>query len=429
MLKKVHLTNFKCFKKNSINLGHITVFIGANGTGKSSAAQALLLLKQSLNYNVLQMNAPLISLGDFDDILNYNTQGKTLRVDIEGHYPLDNRTEKQKAHINFRYHTVFKEGGVLDSHRMRLTTRKSAIDVDIEGSWNSKGTSVVRPQEYGEKGGPSVSFNKGHFTIGEIIRVSGGTPGETEESIARYEHLEKFFKNVLSTVENVLKSIYLVPGMRSIDRPIIDLNPTPVRDFVSSDGPSVQARNLVSTLGYNPEISDKISRWTSKLEGSKVRQRLMPNKQQSIEINKHTHYTNVVNEGLGLNQSIFLFSQLAHSPKNSTIVIEEPELHLHPRAQGKLIDIITRVSKGENKQLILITHSEHILFRLLTLVAQGVLEPTELVVNYFRKKKTFTDVKELNVDKQGGLKGGLPGFFEEGIKEFKDYIDAVSKKD
>ena len=55
-------------------------------------------------------------------------------------------------------------------------------------------------------------------------------------------------------------------------------------------------------------------------------------------------------------------------------MIEEPEIHLHPKAQAELAEVLTEVALEEDKQVIMTTHSEHITGRLLTLVAEGIVD-------------------------------------------------------
>ena len=67
------------------------------------------------------------------------------------------------------------------------------------------------------------------------------------------------------------------------------------------------------------------------------------------------------------------------------MLIEEPEIHLHPKAQAELAEVLTEEAKANGKQMIMATHSEHILSRLLTLVAENKLSRDELAVYSFEK--------------------------------------------
>lgn len=121
--------------------------------------------------------------------------------------------------------------------------------------------------------------------------------------------------------------------------------------------------------------------------------------------------------------------QIALAPEGSSICIDDPEIHLHPKAQAELAELFVEIAKGENKQLLMTTHSEHILFRLLTTVAEKKLDPAQLAIYYFDKRDGWTNAKRLIVDDKGTIEQGLPGFFEADVGEFRKYMEAISPKE
>jgi len=418
MISRIKIKNFKCLRDISLRIGKVTVFIGPNSSGKSSVIQALMVLKQSLNSPDVLLNGKYISLGDFDDILNVGSSEPEIAIGMGGEGVL-----KSGRDYEFYYEVTFDSKGKI-RHYGELKTQ--TILKSLWGSWDRLGTSFgeIKPTEVRFEN-YHVSFARGD-RIGHPMRVSGG--GRTDEATRQYEELISLCEEVTSVIADGLNNIFAVPGIRGIDKPMTVLLNNGVVDFITSQGPSEQASNLASTLGYSPEIADKISVWTEKLSGRKVRQRLAPNKQTSVETLNPKHNTNIVNEGMGLNQIIFPFSQLAVAPSGSLVAIEEPEIHLHPKAQSDLMDILVEICKEENKCILLTTHSEHILFRLLTKVAKEELTPQDLAIYYFTKEDTYAIARELEIDEKGRLKGGLPGFFEEELKEFKEYLDALTQK-
>jgi len=81
-----------------------------------------------------------------------------------------------------------------------------------------------------------------------------------------------------------------------------------------------------------------------------------------------------------LNALFPIVTALAFYPKGSTIFIEHPEMHLHPKLQYELAEFFLMVSKKREYQLIIETHSEHLLYGLLNAVASRRLSPEELVI-------------------------------------------------
>lgn len=68
MIVKFGLKHFKGIIDANINIKPITILIGANGSGKSSIGQALLLIRQSMEYSQLLLNCNFIRLGNIDDL-------------------------------------------------------------------------------------------------------------------------------------------------------------------------------------------------------------------------------------------------------------------------------------------------------------------------------------------------------------------------
>lgn len=137
--------------------------------------------------------------------------------------------------------------------------------------------------------------------------------------------------------------------------------------------------------------------------------------------------SNVALEPFSLAQLLYVMPLALAARPSSTILIEEPEIHLHPRAQARLIECLARIAKERALQLILTTHSEHVLFRLLTLVREGVLLPEELKVYYFERERLMppkVSIDELSVDERGELDEGLRGFFEADLDELGRFVGA-----
>ncbi len=72
MLVKFGLKNFKGIVNANLNIKTITILIGANGSGKSTIGQALLLLRQSIEFNQLHPNGQFVKLGEINDLVYKN---------------------------------------------------------------------------------------------------------------------------------------------------------------------------------------------------------------------------------------------------------------------------------------------------------------------------------------------------------------------
>ena len=97
-----------------------------------------------------------------------------------------------------------------------------------------------------------------------------------------------------------------------------------------------------------------------------------------------------------------------------TIAIEQPELHLHPALQAKLMDIIARTAMEKDVRFIIETHSETIINRIGSLIDKGIVNNHDIEITIFDKKfgDDRTQVLKSTFDKEGYLKDWPIGFFE-----------------
>jgi predicted ATPase len=234
---------------------------------------------------------------------------------------------------------------------------------------------------------------------------------------------------LLSIFARTLKNIFLIPAIRGMDTEDYPLGDSDVSDFGEGASLDTRATRLTTTLAYQRELETILSEWFTRITGLKVRFPLVRKKRVTITGGTHKPQFIMVNEGFGSNQLTFALAQLAISPKDSILCYEEPEIHLHPRAQAELANILVEIAKQDEKQMILTTHSEHILYGLLSNVAEGKLSPDELAIWYFsRENGKVEKPQELKVDEKGRVEGGLRGFFEVELEQLERYFKAFQKE-
>ena len=458
MLGKIHLENFKCFKKVTVEPGLITVFIGPNGSGKSSILQALVLLKQTVQYfegeNRLHTDGPLLNLGQFQDIVFGKIPNVDVVIQYGGTLPLSNVSILDVPTQEIVY-----------GYKARFTSRYGLGDL----SYHELGVQAGHFKEHyhvsagGEKRLEPYDLNKGwqiglstSSRIGQPITVGGGSGGGDQ---SQFEKARNSLESILYSPRNAIRDyFFLTPANRDIALPeypvakktsddllsaahlarrrlIHDLEEEwirlnletgagRVRDFIPEALLDTTGLAVASVLEMSPpQIKAKVLGWSKRITDTEVRPQLLEGPRESIL----SRDFNIVNEGFGSNPLVYLLTQLAIAPRDSTIGIEEPEIHLHPKAQAELANVLVEEAISQDKQLILTTHSEHILFSLLTAVVEGNLKPDQLTIYSFEKKKGVANAKPLKVNKDGTVEGGLKGFFEAEVDQFRRFLSAQSK--
>lgn len=411
MLTSIGVGGFKSLRKVNIDLGQVTVLIGLNGTGKSSVIQALVVLKQSLRRNQLITSGPTIDLGDFNDVVSFGRKG--ISFSISGSTLFDGRPfAEPKSRASYQYEFTSGQDGVVSSDAF--------VDIGqfhFDGSWKES-RSVVSKEISIAEGNITLSYHP-NDTIGMPMRRIGSraSPGYEEE----HDEAARTLTRVFGVIESEIRSIFVVPPSRGLDKPQYPLEGGPHQDILDSKGTSQQSSHLASTIAYTSEIEEMISQHIYRITGLKVRHKLVPDRQVSIRTRRDI---NIVNEGFGTNQLVHLFAQVESSPLGSLVAIEEPEIHLHPKAQAEIAEVLLEIAKKEDKHFLISTHSEHFLFRLLTNVASGKIDPEDLSVYFFELERGFTKATKLEIDKEGRLSGGLKGFFETDLEEFGRFLGA-----
>jgi len=435
-LNRIQVSNFKSLKDISIEPSKITVLIGPNSSGKSSILQFLAILKQSIalrgnnQRGQFTTRGSLIDLGDFKDIVINHNLSKEIQFFILGQSNVNYELEKVfgSGVAKFSYGCSISDQGItstdfsltLGSTIAKSNTREpyhpSSQNVEVNFT---EGRSDVQARGYGGML-PSFIFNK--------------YPAPAQ---AKMEAFTKYFQNA-DEFSKFFLDFHYIPTSRVIDEysfPYVDFYQD---DIIGSEGHRQNISRLMSHLSSNPNDTQIISDWLKKLIGKGIRTKTVRSfrKQQegtdiTIEFVRGNFANSIINEGAGPSQLVLLLAILAISKNNSIIGIEEPEINLHPKGQSELAKILLDIAITKNQQIIFTTHSEHILYPLLTSVAskkENSLRKEDLSIYYFDSDENYhTFSEKLEVDDYGRIKGGLRGFFEENIESLNEYLDAVKE--
>ena len=112
---------------------------------------------------------------------------------------------------------------------------------------------------------------------------------------------------------------------------------------------------------------------------------------------------------------------VAHfAPPGSTVLLEEPEIHLHPLAQSVLAELFVEVSRQRGVQFIVETHSEHLFRRMQTLIAKQNTTLDDAAMYFVEKGREGSQLRCLNLDAYGRLLNWPEGFFGDALGETRE---------
>jgi AAA15 family ATPase/GTPase len=135
---------------------------------------------------------------------------------------------------------------------------------------------------------------------------------------------------------------------------------------------------------------------------------------------------NLANTSSGFKQ---IFPIILHYVKSFTtdfLIVEQPELHLHPKLQSKLLEMIAKYNEGLN---IIETHSEHMIRKMQVLVAEKKISHQQVKVYYFQRQGSKTKVVELRLDENGLFLDKWPnGFFDEAAELSNQLMEVLANR-
>ena len=133
--------------------------------------------------------------------------------------------------------------------------------------------------------------------------------------------------------------------------------------------------------------------------------------------------TALTDVGFGVSQVLPAIVLLYHVPEGSTVLMEQPEIHLHPAVQSGLADVMLNVAKVRNVQVIIESHSEHLLRRLQRRVAEEQVTSEDVKLYFVSTNYGVAEASDLDLNEYGEIKSWPEKFFGDELGE----IAAISK--
>lgn len=414
MFSTLHLTNFKAWKDTGeLKLKPVTMLLGTNSSGKSSLIQSLLLLKQTvqspdrtvhLNLGGDEVN-DLFNFGSFDDVLN-RAASTPRQFSVAFDFERSSTTQIRQGKFACSYGKT-SSGSVAvqtmsiqtDAHEFRVVRRdKGAFSVFVDNE--------AQPRVKGRSYAPERS-----------IALSA-------DAIAALDKEGQLAEDLSLAIRRELEGInYLGPLRRKPERDY-PWNKTKPGE-VGADGRAAIDALLASALLKGEDqhgVVEGVSEWLRRMKVAdklEVRQQGRSSRYELV-IHRGGVACNLRDVGIGVSQVLPVIVLAYFAPPGSTVILEEPEIHLHPQAQSVLAELFVEVSRQRNVQFIVETHSEHLFRRLQTLVARRKVDNDAVAMYFVESKRNMASLRELFLDEYGRVKDWPKDFFGDALGETRE---------
>ncbi|AKB54214.1 hypothetical protein A9239_03385 [Methanosarcina sp. A14] len=433
MLKRIKIKNFKALKNiDSLDIKPITFFVGPNSSGKSSAFQVLLALKQTVKSS--DENTPLI-LQDYIDLGSYK--------DI-----IWNHDEKQELEIEFDVgsNSYNSEDSLLKRYKFVYKLVKRGFYAG-EIILNKYSYNEYKTNEIKEK---LVSFNvswlgknKYSFTI-EKPDIFAGKISVYRKNISQFIPVklldnDKHLKNGQRYLQPFIVSNEANRDLDAFFRSMSHIGPSrtePKRLYTQSGAAPHEVGKYgqwaVDEILLSKEMRFLVKKWFKEFNiSSEFKLEELRKGSRRYEILLKDYHTGtwvtIADVGFGVSQLLPIIVE-CFNPDSSTLLIEQPEIHLHPKGQASMGDLLVDSVNNLKKSIIVETHSDLIISRVCTHVVKGDISPDDVAIYYFDPSTDGTKILRIDINEDGQMVNFPEGFFEERFNEVVERTDIVFDK-
>ena len=442
-LDSITLENFRCFReRQTARLAPLTLLVGENSTGKTSfMALIRALLDAVVGFRGPDFKEDPYDLGSFDEIVHHSGAGHkatTFEAGFDAMSVID--TDDIRTEQPVQIEVIFgKSGNVPVFDRKRITNGDAWIEEHYEaGSPNliRMGTSrrnwpVPFPTDVGTAQRDyevmarlsSLQLIMGGLLLGQsplrsamMQEAEEGKkfmPGSTEEDLMTLMSL------AISCLEFVKRRPFASAPVRSKPRRTYD----PARSIQDAEGDYVPMyladmysldRQTWITLKERLESFGRASGLFDEIFIKRLGRR--GSEPFQVQVRKgggrlKGPRRNLIDVGYGVSQVLPVITELLRPDAPDVFLLQQPEVHLHPSAQAALGSLFCQVA-GSKRQLVVETHSDHLLDRVRMDIRDGKsdLTPEDVSILFFERGDLDVRIHSLRIDEEGNIIGAPDGY-------------------
>ncbi len=443
MLKRLTVTQFKAWSSLDMRLGKVTGLFGENSSGKSSVLQFLLLLKQTKNATdrglVLDFGGPneLVNLGQYQDIVHRCDTKSNIEWSLDWYLRTPLKIDDPMRRIG----NVMMEG-----NRLQSSTEVGVEKGLLAAKWLmyrfAETDFCIRQRTKSSDRFDLFSRGAHPFAFSGDALTGTPLPGPVKTHIfpdqARtYYQNTSFLSRFEAAYETLMDRIFYLGPLREPPQreyrwsgaSPADVGPRGERSVDAILAATARHRRMNTREGErNRSFQAVISRWLQRmgLIDSFKMQEVAPGSslyQARVQKNRGGPETMLTDVGFGVSQVLPVLVLLYYVPRGSIVLMEQPEIHLHPSVQSDLADVMLAVAKRRRVQIVVESHSEHLLRRFQRRAAEGKVSSSDLKLYFVSNQNGEAQLNDLKLNRWGQIENWPEHFFGDEMGE----IAAIGK--
>lgn len=448
MLTELSVNNFKAWKFiDKMRLSPITALFGTNSSGKSSILQLLLMIKQTIESSdratVLEFgdDRSLTNLGSFREVIyNHETPGKlqfALAWERAGN--LDIKDPQSKQTMLFSDRKLGFSGRFVEKEQGKLIVEDFSYNLGINVfRMHRKGDSGSKYKLTATAGG--FDFTRTHGRVWDLpapVKCYG-----FPDQVYAYYQNAGFLAQLQLAFEELFSQVYYLGPLRDFPQRHYTWKGSEPGDMGRRGERVVDAmlssrdRGRYISPGFRKKrqtLEEAVAFWLKQLglvHSYSVSPIAIGSKLYQVKVRQSSTSPEVLipDVGFGVSQILPVIVLCYYVPEGSTILLEQPEIHLHPSVQSGLADVFIDVMKNRNVQIILESHSEHLLRRLQRRIAEGVLKTEETSLYFSQNSPNGSVLTGLKIDQYGSISNWPPDFFGDEFEEMAATTMAAAER-
>jgi len=391
-IHRLALKNFKCFKEVDVSFSKITLLTGENSSGKSSLIYGILAPLQSVSSDgnsfplYLSLNGNYVSMGGFEEVSFNHSLKNNLGIDLN--FTFGGRTYEFKTSWCFDL--------IRNSPRLSYLKNRSPFI-----------KTVVRQKE-------DLSY---------VVNIEHNDSELEPLDIHDFnaQSIDNFNRNIYDYFIEISDNLYneLINDFNFISSFRLQPDRTYYQSLLNRTVDKFGGGYIDQILEWNDKQSEELFELVYILKDLKILHDVKPHRlsggrfEIKVKVKSRSKWESLADVGFGISQFLPIIVADLQLFDDSTLIISQPEIHLHPSVQANLGNYLAKQVNKRNKNYIVETHSEYLLNRMRLLIVKGEIQTEDVAVYYFENSiKEGSIAHRIEFTKDGQILNAPKGFFE-----------------